>query len=514
VSTLLCDTVTGRTMAELIDARDGSRGADMVELRLDGIADLGVAGSVRDRRQPVVVTCRPTWEGGRFDGSEEERIRILGQALDCGADYVDVEWRTLSGPAGPVASDLIERAPSRIVLSHHDFAGLPADLADRVRAMRAVHACTIKVAVATNRLTDTLALRDIARPGDAVVIGMGEAGVPSRLLAARYGSRWTYGGEGVAPGQIPVSRMTGEFRFRQVGPETHLFGVVSGSAMHSLSPAIHNAAFAAAGVDAVYVPFQAADFDDFLAYAAAMGIEGASITIPFKVDALQAAAHADDVAVRVGAANTLRIFTPGSALDMVAASGGRTAGSGWEATNTDVAGLLDPLRSALGEPLDGLRAAVLGAGGAARAAIVALQSRGAHVTVHARREDRARQVAMSLGAEAGGWPPPPGSWDLLVNCTPLGGGARRNESPLPDGPFHGRLVYDLTYGPGESALVRAAREAGCGTLDGLPMLVAQAERQWEWWMGRRPPTAVMYDALDRWVRHPARGSTAPRAQTA
>jgi shikimate 5-dehydrogenase len=80
---------------------------------------------------------------------------------------------------------------------------------------------------------------------------------------------------------------------------------------------------------------------------------------------------------------------------------------------------------------------------------------------------------------------------VLVNCTPLGGATLRDESPLRGGPFTGRLVYDLTYGPGESALVREAREAGCATLDGLPMLVAQAQRQFEWWTGQKPVPGVM-----------------------
>jgi shikimate dehydrogenase len=265
-----------------------------------------------------------------------------------------------------------------------------------------------------------------------------------------------------------------------VGADTRIFGVVSSNAMHSLSPAMHNAAFAAAGVDAVYIPLQTSDFADFLEFASAMRLEGASVTIPFKRDALAAAGGADDVARQVGAANTLQ-------------QGGA---SGWRATNTDVNGFLEPLESAVGS-LRGLRAAVLGAGGSARAVIVALLSRGAEVTVHARRPEQAHEVTASIGAAIGGWPVPPGSWDVLVNCTPLGGATLRGESPLPGGPFTGRLVYDLTYGPGESALVREAREAGCATLDGLPMLIAQAERQFEWWTGQKPAPGVMRAAAYR-----------------
>jgi 3-dehydroquinate dehydratase/shikimate dehydrogenase len=465
-------------MAELLAARDAASAGDMVELRLDGVEDLDVAGALRARRQPVVVTCRPEWEGGQYAGSEEDRHAILLRALDLGADFVDVEWATLHGVHAPAFTDAVGRAPERIVLSSHDFTGVPADLDGRVRDMRASGTAIIKVAVTPQRLGETLLLRDIGRDGNAVVVAMGNAGVPSRLLATLYGSRWTYAGHGVAPGQVPARRMLDEFRFRLVNVKTSVFGVVSSNAMHSLSPVMHNAAFAAAGLDAVYVPLQAEDFADFLEFAGGLPVEGASVTIPFKRDALAAAAQADDVTRAVGAANTLKRAE---------------RGAGWEATNTDVDGFLEPLEHALGS-LRGVRASVLGAGGSSRAVVAALLARGAAVRIHARRPEQAEEVTSSLGASTGPWPVPAGSWDLLVNCTPLGGVPRRDESPLPGGPFTGRLVYDLTYGPGESALVREARAAGCATLDGLPMLIAQAERQFEWWTGQRPAPGVMREA--------------------
>jgi 3-dehydroquinate dehydratase/shikimate dehydrogenase len=457
-------------MAELLAARDAARDVDMVELRLDGVADVDVAGALEGRSHPAIVTCRPTWEGGRFEGSEDERRALLAQALDRGAEYVDVEWR-----AG--FTEVIAQAPARVIVSSHDFAGVPSDLDARVRAMRQTGADVIKIAVTAARLADTLRLLDIARDGNAVVIGMGAAGLPTRLLATRFRSRWTYAGDGVAPGQIPAAQMLGRYRFRSVGPRTTLYGVVGANAMHSLSPVLHNAAFAASGMDAVYVPFQAADFDDFLTFAETLGVEGASVTIPFKLDALHAAHGADDLTRAAGAANTLR-----RRQDV------------WEATNTDIAGFTEPLEAMLPGTLQGARVAVLGAGGAARAVVVALTSRGAQVTVHARRLEQAQDVAV-LGATAALLPPEPGSWDVLVNTTPLGGAVSRDESPLPGGPFTGRLVYDLTYGAGESKLVREARAAGCLALDGLPMLVAQAERQFEWWTGQRPRPGVMAAAV-------------------
>jgi 3-dehydroquinate dehydratase/shikimate dehydrogenase len=473
-SARFCETVTATTMAGLIAARDAAVAGDLVELRLDGVAGPDVAGALAGRRTPVIVTCRAQWEGGRFDGSEEERRRILQQALSLGAEFVDVEWR--AGFDALVAQD-----PPRIVLSSHDFEGVPSDLDARASAMRATRAGTIKIAVKTSRLVETLRLRAIAAAGNAVVIAMGDAGIVTRLLPSRFGSMWTYGGDGVAPGQIPVSRMVDVFRVREVGAATRIFGVVSPNAVHSLSPAMHNAAFRDAGIDAVYVPLAAPGFDDFLAFAEAFGVEGASVTIPFKLEALASARTADERTRAAGAANTLR----------------RCDGA-WAATNTDIDGFLAPLRDVFDGSLREVRAAVLGAGGAARAVVVALRDEGAHVTVHARREAQAADVAVALDVSTGVWPPPPGSWDLLVNTTPLGGTNLRDETPLPGGPFDGRLVYDLTYGGGESRLLRDARAAGCRTLDGLPMLVAQAERQFEWWTGKRPRPGVMRAAASHW----------------
>src|SRR5579862_5564244 len=162
----LLEAVTGRTMAELIAARDRATRADMVELRLDGVEDVNVRGALRGRLLPAIVTCRAAWEGGHFDGSEERRKAILLEALDAGAEYVDVEWR-----AG--FSNVIARDPSRVVVSSHDFGGVPADIASRAIAMRQTGAAVVKVAVAAARLSDALVLRSIAAGGNAVVIAMG-----------------------------------------------------------------------------------------------------------------------------------------------------------------------------------------------------------------------------------------------------------------------------------------------------------------------------------------------------
>src|SRR3954471_13176938 len=299
----LCITVAGPDMTALRRQRDeaSTQGADLVELRLDLVRDPDVSGALEGRRSPLIVTCRAKWEGGGFTGSESERLTILGEALRQGADYVDVEFK-----AG--FDDLIRSTRGKqIVLSMHDFEGVPADLAAQVRAMRATGADIVKVAVMARSLFDNLSFLDLRDEScRSVFVGMGACGLPTRLLPAHFGSEWTYAGDAHAPGQLDASRMLKEFRFRDITAQTALYGIVGYPLAHSLSPSMHNAAFRAAGVDAVYVPMPAANADDFLEFAKALHVRGASVTIPYKVDLFGRVDAADQVSTQVGAVNTLK----------------------------------------------------------------------------------------------------------------------------------------------------------------------------------------------------------------
>ncbi|MGH9383662.1 MAG: type I 3-dehydroquinate dehydratase [Vicinamibacterales bacterium] len=468
----LCVTVTANTMAELCARRDNVGDADLVELRLDSTRDPDAAAALAGRRKPVIVTCRPSWEGGWFTGSEEERLRILREALDLGAEYVDLEFNAA------FAGVLEQTSGRRIIISRHDFEGMPADGVALARAMRATGAEVVKIAGTAHRLTDCVRLRELASAAGepSVLIAMGEAGIATRVLPERFGSRWTYAGAGVAPGQITQQRICEEFGFRRITRDAVLYGVIGRPVSHSLSPAMHNAAFCAAGHNAVYLPLAASDYSDFLAFADAIDVAGASVTAPFKVDAFERADERDEVSQRMRSSNTL----------------GRE-GARWVARNTDAEGFLAPLGTAMRSlPTRGARATVLGAGGAARTVATALSSIGMRVTLCARRAAQARDVAAFTGASVEPWPPAPGSWDLLVNATPVGTAPRVDDSPLPDDfSFDGRLVYDLVYNPPRTRLLRDAARAGCATLGGLEMLVAQAQAQLEWWTGQRPDADVM-----------------------
>jgi 3-dehydroquinate dehydratase/shikimate dehydrogenase len=470
---LLCVTVTAATTAELRQKRDAVDDADLIELRLDTVSDPSAAGALADRRRPAIVTCRPAWEGGVFKGSEEDRKQILAAALSLGAEYVDIEWRARF-------DDLIAQTGGRrIVLSAHDFHGVPIDLAERVHAMHSTGAEVIKIAVTMTSLSDCVPLLDLGaqsgRQSGLALIGMGPYGLATRVLAGRFGSIWTYAGALREVGQLSAHSLLKDYHFRSVTDTTEIYGVAGGSVQHSVSPAMHNAAFRAARVDAVYLPFPAVSAPDFATFGRALGISGASVTIPLKVSMFDAVDEVYSVARRIGAINTIRN------------ENGR-----WIGGNTDASGFLEPLQERVS--LSGLRASVLGAGGAARAVTVALASSGCSVRLHARNRQQAEETGMLTSVELGPWPPEPGSWDLLINCTPIGMYPHVDDTPIPADQLTGRYVYDLVYNPSITRLLRDAATKRCQTIGGLEMLVAQAREQFQWWVGTKPQAGVMREA--------------------
>lgn len=464
-------TVTGQTMDELRRRRDSAALlADVVELRLDGVDRPEIAGALEGRLRPVIVTCRPRWEGGQFDGSEEDRGNLLMAAAEAGAEFVDIEFRAA------FAAELVRRRRGRgVVLSMHVFDPAEKDYAARLSALRGAGAEVAKLAVQVESLAQTLPLFELggaAAEADRqhVLIAMGPHGAHTRVLSERLHNRWTYSGENVAPGQMSAERMLCEYHLRRVRGDAALYAVVGSPVSHSLSPAMHNAGFAQLGINAVYVALDARDAADFVTFGRAMHLRGASITAPFKVDVFRHVDQRDPLADEVGAINTLTVKN-----------------DRWIGTNTDVAGFLRPLKGKIA--LRGTRAAVLGGGGAARAVAVALKREGAAVTVHARRAEQARAIAALTRVRAGSFPPRAGTWDVLVNATSCGS-QPGDGSPMDGVRLDGEIVFDLIYSPPETPLLTQAREAGCLTIGGIEMLIAQAERQFEQWTGALPPPGL------------------------
>lgn len=461
----IVETVMGATTAELRRGREAAEGrADVVELRVDGVGDLDLAAVLADRRAPVIVTCRPVWEGGQYDGAEPERLRLLRRARALGAEFIDVEvradWRSVAA-LDRADADGRTVPGAGLVLSFHDVNGVPADLESIAAGMARSGADVVKIAVTVTRLDECARLRAIgASLRTGAVIGMGPAGAVTRVAPHVFNSTWTYAGPLAGIGQLTARDLRDVYGVGRGAGARALYGVTGRPVMHSKSPALHNAAFREAGLDALYVPLEADGFQDFLAFAAAFDLAGASVTAPFKADALAAAVEATAAARDTGAANTLV-----------------RAGGGWHAANTDVEGFLAPLE---GVALGGVDAAIIGRGGASRAVRRALEAAGARVTLLGRGDlDRASEP-----------------WDLLVNATPVGTAPDTDTSVLDGRPIRARIVYDLVYTPAETRLMADAARAGARVIGGMPMLVAQACRQFEIWFDQPAPREAYRKAAE------------------
>lgn len=494
-------------------------GASAVEFRVDRqvLAVAQVCALVAASPLPCIITCRHACETGGFDGPEAARVELYAALAAAPKPPLglDVElakweehralWRKLAPHVAVPASPRAGR--SQLILSSHDFTGRPVDLADRLARMLAEPLCSVpKLAWKAQGLEDcALALRLLAQsPRPAVALAMGEAGMPSRILAKKAGAFMTFAAldkeSGTAPGQPLLAEMIGLYRWNDIKPATKVYGVVGCPVGHSMSPAIHNAGFAETGFDGVYVPMRIEEgYENFTRALEAwiqskeLDFGGASVTIPHKENLLrmveEQGGEAEVLATLIGAANTL----------------GVDASRRLSAANSDYRGLLLPVLAHLGRTesgrLDGLRAAVVGAGGAARAAVAAFAAAGAQVTVFNRSLERAQELAQDFGVLAMPLEAlAQTSFDLLVNGTPLGMTPNVDTSPLADG--HpalkpGVVVFDTVYNPLETKLLRQAKVAGCACIPGTEMFVLQAAAQFEGWTGQPAPLAVFRNVLGR-----------------
>lgn len=277
---------------------------------------------------------------------------------------------------------------------------------------------------------------------------------------------------------------------------TQLIGIMGDPVSHSLSPAMHNAAFAALGLDMVYVPLpvRAASVGAAVKGLAALGFRGANVTVPHKGAVLPYLSWLDDDARLAQAVNTI-VVEDGALLGY----------------NTDVEGARSALVAACGDTLRGEPALVLGAGGAARAVALALARLGATLTLVNRTSGGAERLAALLRAAVPGvacrWLPLSElttadvvAQRLLVNATSLGmAGAGKVPATLVDTVSEGQVVFDVVYNGAETDLLRRARSRGAITVDGLAMLVGQAAVAFELWTGQQAPLNTMRSALAHWV---------------
>jgi 3-dehydroquinate dehydratase/shikimate dehydrogenase len=431
----------------------------------------------------AIATCRRVASGGKFRGSIASQLDILGKAAAAGCQLVDVELQTASKCKPEQLQKLRTRAA--LILSFHDVRAT-RKLDETLEKMLAYPADFHKVVSTATTLADNVTMiKFLAREGDRhSLIGMcmGEQGIISRVLGVRAGSVFTFAsaiaGEETAPGQVTAQELRNLYRIDRVDVATRVYGVVGDPIGHSLSPAIMNAAFRRENVNAVYVALHAKTLKDLLTCVREIPLHGISVTMPYKEAILPHLDNTDSHTTKIGACNTV-----------VRAQDGKLYGF-----NTDASGIVRPLERRL-NTLENARILVLGAGGAARAAVFGLKERGSEVYILNRTAAPAKKLAHQARARLVKRADMKKlAFDVIINATPVGMG-NSSETPLQDKEINARYVFDMVYDPAETRFLKLAKERGAQIIPGIEMFAHQAARQFEIWTGKPAP----YDEMLRVV---------------
>jgi 3-dehydroquinate dehydratase/shikimate dehydrogenase len=481
----VCVAVTGSDADDLVQkAETLSRDNPFIEFRLDYLARPGLAlpkiKEFTDFHPHVVsiATCRRATSGGKFKGSIPAQIELLGKAAAAGCQLVDIELQTAIR-LKPAQLDRL-RSKAAIVLSFHDFKATQK-LDETLKKMSAYPADFYKiVSTATSLYDNVVMMKFLEKHQDAhslVGLCMGEQGIISRVLGVRAGSAFTFGAltadEKTAPGQVTAQELRSTYRIDHVDVATKVYGVAGDPIEHSLSPAIMNAALRRENVNGDFLALHVKSIKDLMACVKDIPIHGLSITMPYKQAILPYLDNTDPYTAKIGACNTV-----------VRSQDGKLYGF-----NTDTSGVVRPLEQRLN--LQDAKILVMGAGGAARAAVFALKDRGAQISVMNRNLVAAQKLARQAHARTVKRPDLKKlEFDVIINATPVGMGNTR-ESPLTADEIRAKYVFDMVYDPAETRLLQLAKERGAETIPGSEMFVHQAARQFEIWTGKPAPREDM-----------------------
>ncbi|MGA9584006.1 MAG: shikimate dehydrogenase [Terracidiphilus sp.] len=492
----MCVAIQGSSPPELFDrAESATRNFKFIELRLDSLSKPANALSYlkqflgEHRDITVIATCRRKSHGGGFDGPLATELEILTKAAQAGCQIIDLELESAEEAKAAQVSKLRTNGAA-LLISFHDFSrtkGLE-QAADRIEVFKPDF---VKVVSTARTLADNLAvirlIEDRSLAAHVVGIAMGEEGLVSRVLGPRAGAAFTFAsysdGAETAPGQVKAETLRDVYRFEHLDQATRIFGVAGNPISHSLSPLMQNAAFRREIVNAVLLPLKTKSVQDLLTLALELPLAGCAVTMPLKTEILPHLANMDPLTARIGACNTLRMGADGKLYGF----------------NTDVAGVVRPLQRRL--KLKGARVVVLGAGGAARAAVFGLVEQGAEVLVVNRthehavtlaRQAKAKSLKHELLAKQ--------RFDVMINATPCGMDGTKQALPIAENELNASLVFDMVYSPLETPLLKLAKSRGIPVISGLEMFVQQGARQFEIWTGKPAPESEMMRVVEHELR--------------
>ncbi len=482
----VCLAISAETSEEMLEiAESMARDNPFVEFRLDYLkqpaAALPKLKRFLETHQYVTAigTCRRADNGGKFKGSLASQLDVLAKAAASGCQILDIELESAAKSKPDAVAKLRSRAAGLIV-SFHDFRAT-RNLEQTLEKMLKIPADFYKVVSTATTLADNVTMMKFLQTESDrhALIGlcMGEQGIISRVLSVRAGSVFTFGAVSddikTAPGQITAQKLRSIYRIEQVDAVTRVYGVVGDPIEHSLSPAIMNAAMRRENVNAVYLALHAKALKDLVYCLREIPLHGLSVTMPYKQSILQYLDNTDAHTAKIGACNTV-----------VRGQEGKLYGF-----NTDVAGVVRPLEQRI--TVAGAKVLVIGAGGAARAAVFGLKERGAEVWVMNRSSVKGQKLARQARArflkraDLRKF-----AFDVIINATPVGMGNNR-DCVLKEDEIQAKLVFDMVYDPVETRLLQVARAKGIAVIPGVEMFVHQAARQFEIWTGKPAPADDM-----------------------
>lgn len=477
----VCVAVTGADPADMVEKAEALiRDNTFIEFRLDYLPKpLLAVTKIKEflNYHPHVIaigTCRRAANGGKFKGTAEAQLDILTKASAAGCQLVDMEMES-AAKCKPAKVQAL-RDSGALILSHHDFHATK-DLDHTLEKMVKIPADYYKIVSTATTLYDNVVMMKFlekhSHQYSLIGLCMGEQGVPSRLLGVRAGSVFTFAAvspdEKTAPGQVTAQELNSTYRIESVDAATRVYGVAGDPVAQSLSPAIMNVALRRENVNGVYVALHARKMKDLLACIRDIPLHGLSITMPYKQAIMEHLDNTDTHTQKIGACNTV-----------VRAQDGKLYGF-----NTDAAGVVRPLEQRI--TIEGAKILVIGAGGAARAAVYGLKERGAEVFIMNRTVEHAQKLARSAHAKSIKRADlKKYAFDVIINATPVGMGNLK-DSPLNENEINARYVFDMVYDPIETKLMKLAKAKGAETIPGMEMFVQQAARQFEIWTGKPAP---------------------------
>ncbi|OQY39133.1 MAG: shikimate dehydrogenase [Spirochaetaceae bacterium 4572_7] len=472
----LCLTLTEKTLQDcnriILEYKES---VDLIELRVDYLEPSELSKLVTFKASiPTIITYRKECDGGLYTGDESTRISTLSNAIQGGAfSFIDLEADLIA----PELEIEVKKHGVRIIRSFHDFNGVPSNLSKVLLDIKRDSSEIPKAAVMINSTKDLLEFyREVLsiKNEEKIVLGMGVYGFNTRLLAEKIGSYLTFSSkDGViaAPGHVSPEILNNTYNFRQIDKDTQIFGIIGNPVMHTKSPFIHNRGYKTLGLNAIYVPFETDNIELFLELGTILDIKGFSVTVPFKNHIIPLLGGITESVRAIGACNTVT-FINGT----------------WIGENTDYTGFIKPLIRAYGL-LKGIKVTVIGAGGAAKAAIYALKNEGADILILNRTESKAKELATIFDSK---YAPLNSSSRVLINeyssvivqTTNVGMHPLEHIDPMEFYSFKGtEYLYDIIYNPEKTLFLNRGLGLGCRVLNGWDMLLEQGYKQFKLFTG-------------------------------